>query len=194
MNTRNEKDYLRRKNRILESARSLILEKGFKNISLRQIAKKAGYSPASLYEYFESKQMLISELAIEVNKKLNDKLMQVNAENSREKLINLGFAYFDFALQNTEDFQLAFNSMESQRHSFSQKVPKKTAYGQVLSATKKYLEEKGGASDEETEIFAYGLWSLVHGAAMLQLGHLKNFELKEGSEMMIRKIIELYLS
>jgi len=47
------------KNKILQAAVDLIIEKGFEHASLREIAKNAGVSNPTIYNYFPSKEKLL---------------------------------------------------------------------------------------------------------------------------------------
>ena len=53
------------KQAILKTALTLINEKGLDKLSLREIARRIEYSPAGLYEYFESKGDILIALARE---------------------------------------------------------------------------------------------------------------------------------
>jgi AcrR family transcriptional regulator len=193
MNVRNEKDYLARKKQILLIARELILKNGLEKLSLRQVAKSAGYSPASLYEYFDNKEELINELAVYANRQLDKRMLNAGGNTPVEKLVNLGCAYVEFAVKDTEDFRLAFSHLQSQRSSFREDVPKNSSYGQVLLAVGEYLNNSGNLEKISVELFSYGLWALVHGAAELQIKHLKNFELNASYLEMIKQLILIYL-
>jgi AcrR family transcriptional regulator len=50
---------------ILDAARSLFVEEGYQNVSIRKIADRIGYSPAAIYSYFESKDEIFLALAEE---------------------------------------------------------------------------------------------------------------------------------
>lgn len=55
---------------IANAAASLFMEKGTSQTSMDDIAKAAGYSKATLYVYFESKEEIISVLVLDSMKKL----------------------------------------------------------------------------------------------------------------------------
>ena len=56
-----EKSY-RTKEKIVDAAMSLIAQKGYTATSMRQIAKKAGLTTGSIYNYFESKTHVLLEI------------------------------------------------------------------------------------------------------------------------------------
>lgn len=50
---------------ILDAAYELILEHGYNATSMRQIAQRAGLSPASIYNHFDSKEAIFREIIVE---------------------------------------------------------------------------------------------------------------------------------
>ena len=56
---KSKKDQAKTKVRIIEASVELIIEKGFKNASLREIAKTAGVSNPTIYNYFPNKEKLL---------------------------------------------------------------------------------------------------------------------------------------
>ena len=86
---------------ILAVTRNMIADKGYENVTLRAIAREADYSPAGLYEYFESKDDLIEALCEQVNEELVEALNQIPATHSiSEKLLEMSLAYVRFGLEN----------------------------------------------------------------------------------------------
>ena len=53
-----------KKDRILEVAKKIFLEKGYKETKITDIAKAAGISPATIYLYFNGKKDLFDSLQI----------------------------------------------------------------------------------------------------------------------------------
>ncbi len=51
--------------RILESVKTLIAQQGVVNIKVGDIAKHAGVSPSSIYQYFSDKETIIQALALD---------------------------------------------------------------------------------------------------------------------------------
>ncbi len=47
---------------ILKAAQDIFLEEGFEKFSMRRLARKVGYSPTTLYNYFKDKRDLIYSL------------------------------------------------------------------------------------------------------------------------------------
>jgi AcrR family transcriptional regulator len=159
---------------ILEAARVLVLKDGHERLGLRAIARKAGYSPASLYEHFEGKDAIVRALAAEANGALDRALLK-GAAGEREavaRLVAIGAAYVEFARTNREDFLLLFSRLPSKRKARTEPVPVGSAYRIVAEAAEDVL---GAARSGERDELAYAIWAASHGMAMLQSTHLSGF-------------------
>jgi AcrR family transcriptional regulator len=172
--------------RILVAARALVVEGGHAALSLRQVARDAGFSPAGLYEYFDGRQAILDALAREASISLHralDRAARVSAEqelSADEVLVAIGVAYVAWSKRHREDFQLLFSVLPSKRSSLDEAVPRPeegSPYRVLLDAV---LRAQGagvvrGRDAASAERVAYGLWAAVHGMAMLQSGHLAGF-------------------
>jgi AcrR family transcriptional regulator len=69
---------------LLETARSLLAEKGLGQLSLREIADRAQVNPALLHYYFGSKDELRSALQESSFKQLAERLASINSEGKPE--------------------------------------------------------------------------------------------------------------
>ena len=68
MNERQAQKRIRTTETILTAAKELIHENGFNRLSLRAVAARAGFSPASLYEYFTGKDDIIDGLCAQIDR------------------------------------------------------------------------------------------------------------------------------
>jgi len=80
---------------IMRAAGDLMFEKGIKETSLKDIAKKAGISAGTLYYYYSAKEDIIYDTADNNLKQIADGLLnwieRVNAETSREEILKTAF-------------------------------------------------------------------------------------------------------
>ncbi len=95
---------------ILEAAQQAFIEDGYEKASIRAIADRVEYSPATIYLYFKDKSEIffaVHELGFE---KLIHQLLDAveGIENPIEKLRQQGYAYMNFALENPEMYDLMF--------------------------------------------------------------------------------------
>lgn len=186
--------------RILAAARGLVLSKGHARLSLREVARKAGYSPASLYEHFDGKDAIVAALSAEASSALRLALSRASAtgRTAAERLVSVGAAYVAFARERPEDFLLLFRELPSGRRSLRQAVPETSTYGIVVEAAGRAVEERGrrGRDRQVAEELAYGVWAAAHGMAMLQLTHLKGFDanFEEADRRLLGALVSGYLA
>ncbi len=194
MPTPRQRRHANTKQAILQTALTLIAEKGMDNLSLREIARRVEYSPAGLYEYFDSKEEILLELA----RKGNDRLVAAlhNVPNNLppvERLVEICLVYVDFALRNKEYFTL-MNNRPTRRASLDEPVSPESPYLVFLQAVEngiageEILVREGYGSEEIT----YSLWSMIHGMAMLKLTHLRHFQ--ANFEMINRLTVEIFIA
>jgi AcrR family transcriptional regulator len=179
---------------ILLAAREAILEHGPERFSLRDVARRSGYSPAGLYEYFSGKDDLVAAVAAESMGQLHTALVRAGrGAPPPARLVELGLAYVRFARENPHHFMLIFARLPSQRSSLATPPSSESPYRVVLQTVQDGLDAghftaRAGFGVEE---MAYGLWVTVHGMAMLQQTHLRQFAADfVGHD---RRVLELYV-
>lgn len=97
--------------RIVEAARDIVSEQGLDALSMRAIAERAEYSPATLYLYFRDKDDLLREVVVEGFRRLGEATrvqMEAATGDVGEQYRALGRAYARFALENTAYFRVMF--------------------------------------------------------------------------------------
>src|SRR5690242_2082883 len=120
---------------ILQAARAAILEHGPARFSLRDVARRSGYSPAGLYEYFSGKQDLVRAVADESLAQLQSSLSRAAADlPPAQRLVALGLAYVRFAHNNPQHFMLIFTQLPSQRTTLQASPSGPSPYQLVLQA------------------------------------------------------------
>jgi len=192
--TPRERRRKKNKNSILDAATELIQSKGIENISLRDIAKHADYSPAGLYKYFDSKAVIIQAVLAGENHKLIECLQTVSSELSpTQRLVELSLLYIQYALDNSV-YLVLINSLSSGRKTKEQAVPTASPYVIFLKAVDAWGQHEGikFQPDYGLEEITYTLWSLIHGMATLRVRQLKDFE--ADFQSINRHSIELFLN
>lgn len=107
--TTRERRHQKTKEAILKAAMELIVEKGHNNLSLRQIANRIDYSPAGLYEYFDSKEDIIQSVCIESEGRFLSYLKRANTDLPLDEyLVELGLSYVQYAHENPQEFIFMF--------------------------------------------------------------------------------------
>lgn len=91
--------------KILQCAVELIIEKGFKNASLREIAKNAGVSNPTIYNYFPTKEKLLYayiEQKHELSALVLEEIEDFHTYTLREQLQTLIESELEFYLEDRE--------------------------------------------------------------------------------------------
>jgi len=97
---RKERDKLERREQILQAAHDLFLEKGFEQVSIRNIAEAIEYSPATIYLYFKDKNEIFHALHTQAFGKFNEYLQSLpQIADPMDRLMFMGKAYMEFSLK-----------------------------------------------------------------------------------------------
>ena len=173
----------RTKDAILNAARELIKQGGIDAVSMRKIAQEIDYSAAGLYEYFGSKDEIIGALCQIADQRLESYLKAVDpALPLDQRLVELGLAYVQFALNNREEFMLLFTysrtSQELQYQELRSETPGPGGAFLVLMNTIQEAMDAGfiPASPFDAFSVSYSAWAFVHGMAMLQVTSLQHLQ------------------
>ncbi|GIK56931.1 MAG: hypothetical protein BroJett015_25940 [Chloroflexota bacterium] len=109
--TPRERRHLRTREAVLEAARQIVSEQGADALSIRAIADRIDYSPAGLYEYFGSKEEIITAVCRQGHERLTQVMTAVDPTRpADEYLIAIGQAYIQFALDNPDYYRLMFTN------------------------------------------------------------------------------------
>src|SRR5680860_149798 len=106
-----EKEALR--TRIVEAARDIVSEAGLEALSMRALAERIEYSPATLYLYFRDKDELIREVVFEGFRRMGECMcaegegLGKDADAGQQHRAS-GRGYARFALENTAYFRVMF--------------------------------------------------------------------------------------
>jgi AcrR family transcriptional regulator len=94
---------------ILDAARDLFVDEGYRNVSIRKIAERIEYSPAAIYSYFASKDDIFFALAEEGFRRLDAKVRGVlGHDHPLEEVRACWWAYYEFSREQREFFELMF--------------------------------------------------------------------------------------
>lgn len=94
---------------ILDAARDLFVNEGYRHVSIRKIAERIEYSPAAIYSYFPAKDDIFYALAEEGFHRLDARVRSVlGNDNPLEELRACWWAYYEFSKEQREFFELMF--------------------------------------------------------------------------------------
>lgn len=107
---RREKQKLELRTRILEAAETLFLEHGYSGFSLRQVAEQIGYSPTTVYLYFENKEDLLFAVLLEGFEQFGELMQNAyqTSDDPLKKIMAMGRAYITFGVAHPAHYRLMF--------------------------------------------------------------------------------------
>jgi AcrR family transcriptional regulator len=142
---------------LVEVATQAIAEQGEVDLSLRDIARRAGVSPGAPYRHFADKDALLAAVATRGYDELRQRLLSATESVSDSVYEDLAVAYVTFALDHPGLFRLMFT------HPCSRSAPDTAAAAAAAAAV--FADVVGGR--EGAAALVTGGWALAHGLAML---------------------------
>ncbi|MGD0142342.1 MAG: TetR/AcrR family transcriptional regulator [Rhizomicrobium sp.] len=178
--------------KLIAATEALILERGVDGFSLREVARRAGVSPAAPAHHFGDTKGLLSEVARLGFKDFGDALEEADRRGGNDpakRLNEQGLAYVNFALKNPARFTLMFRHGKYDMTNKDLQVVADRSFRVLEDAIR---AAQGLAPGADMTPNAYGLmlatWSIVHGFAHLALGgELDNAAQSWGGQEMILK-------
>ncbi len=166
---RKERKKKEMRNIILETAMKLFLEKGFLNVSIRRIAEKIEYSPATIYLYYKDKNEILYDLhalGFEKLYSMQKKLLAI--KDPFERLYEHARVYISFAMKNPEYYDLMF-IMRGPAEKIKEKEHWETGLRafDFLRENVKECIDAGYLPAVNPDVAAFALWSFTHGMVSL---------------------------
>ena len=108
-----KKEKENRKNTILRAARRLFFDRGFKSVTVDNIAAKSEVSKGSIYLCFESKEEIYAQILISDNIALYERIKNFSAAEASASQLLMEFAriYVDYFLNDNELFRILMTFM-----------------------------------------------------------------------------------
>jgi AcrR family transcriptional regulator len=106
--TRRERERLIRKQEIIDASVKLFAGKGFNNTTLDDIAASSEFGKGTIYNYFNSKEEIYSEIVEDVSKNLKQIINHADkvAESASDFVKTYTSSLFYYCLSNKEAFKL----------------------------------------------------------------------------------------
>lgn len=95
-----------RKGIIIEAAEREFASRPFHKVNMRNIAKKAGISAASIYRYFPDQQSLFVEVFARGTKDIFQKLEDIASRSERGAIEEIADAFIDYFTRNDQYFRM----------------------------------------------------------------------------------------
>lgn len=154
---------------ILSAALKLFSDKGFENVTLRNIADEIEYSVGTIYLYFKDKNEIFYELhKMGFDEFFKRQLDVQNVKDPLERITEHGLAYIRFALDQPHYYDLMFISrVPAKLINETKDWSSGTRTYDLLKLNISQAKEAGYLKNVEVEVAAFSLWSFVHGISSL---------------------------
>ena len=166
-----EKQELRQQ--VLDAARELFVREGYENVSMRKIADKIEYSPATIYTYFQDKDEILDCLCEETFLKLHlEKLAAAHHIADSLQALKKGMeTYIRFGLDHPDHYVVTFILKAAPYEKTGTRETRKgkaaqQCFGDMRSIVRRCMEQ-GKIKNADLEETSQALWAGIHGLTAL---------------------------
>ena len=160
--------------RILNAARSLLLDgTSVDSLSLREVARRADFTPGALYRYFDDRDALLAALFRGAGLRMSEAFPPKPDEPNTDWMFAVGLAYLEFAREHPEDLMLLFQH-RARVATWKEYVVKAWPFSMIADGVAEGAREESISLPEGLDAagVAFAFWSLLHGMTELRRTHL----------------------
>jgi len=159
------------RNALIRATLELIPETGVRQLSLREVARRAGVSHGASYRHFQDKEALLAAVAEQGFNELASTLRaaaQSAAADPIAKLQAAGVAYVEFGMSHPQHLQVMFGGAiaDLDAHPALQ-LATETAHNELRVVVAEILRGSASHSGVNEEVVGAAAWSIVHGLTVL---------------------------
>lgn len=182
------------KTAILDTAWEIVGREGWPSLSIRKIAEAIEYSVPVIYDHFENKEAILHEFTLRGFRKLNEQLRDAKAEfaDPGRQLEALAFAYWRFAFDNKEYYQLMFG-VGLPTCETVQRVPEINTLTELIIAPMADLARQNPNKDVDVQLKFHTFWSMLHGLVSISMTGKGNSR-EEINMMVLTDFLQGFLS
>jgi AcrR family transcriptional regulator len=176
------------KNSLIQAGMEILAQEGVGALTLRKAATRAGVSHSAPYAHFTDKKDLIAAISTEGFRQLYVRIRivaEAHPNDLNNRLIEVAWAYVQFALENRALFKIMFSGILEEEVSYPEFV--KISHENFLQLVQLVHECQQARvfRPGPADMLALSVWSLMHGFVSLLLEKqisrsiLKSASLKE---------------
>ena len=160
---------------IIDAARELFVSKGVEAVTMREIAKRIGYSATSIYLHFADKESVLRAICDADFLALAGALKEIlNIEDPVKRMQALGYGYAQFALAYPNHYRLMFMTArepcDPNLSMVEQNNPEQDAYFQLKYVVNQVFMQNRFIDDfKDPELIAQTIWAGIHGVCALEI-------------------------
>jgi AcrR family transcriptional regulator len=160
---------------IIDAARELFVARGVEAVTMREIAKRIGYSATSIYLHFADKEAVLRAILdvdmLALATSLNTIL---EIEDPVERMQALGYGYAEFALSFPNHYRLMFMAeripCDPEKSSLQKNNAEQDAYFLLKTVVNDvYLAGRFKTELQDVDLIAQVIWAGVHGVCSLEI-------------------------
>jgi len=170
INQRRERQKLETRNGILDAARRVARDEGWGAVTIRRIAAMVEYTPPIVYEYFANKDAVLEELQRQGFEMLTEdmRIAAASDENIETRLLNMVDAYWAFAHNYPELYQLMHGGVSAQIP-LEKTLAGATEASNIAEATLAEWAAVKGVDNLDIDEVVSIIWGLQHGLVSVSL-------------------------
>ena len=168
---RKERDRAEMRKNIIDAAMEMFTHEGYENASIRKIADKIEYSPATIYLYYKDKDELLYDVQAECFSRLVHAFKTEAADKEPfTRLQQIGAAYTKFGLSNPEMYDLMFIMKSPMNNVDDDEVWQNAddAFGYLAQCVKECMEQ-GILRFDDVWLGTLSIWAMAHGLISLNI-------------------------
>jgi AcrR family transcriptional regulator len=157
--------------KILAEAMQMVCEQGAASLTIRNLARRLGLAPATIYSHFRSKEELLGQIALHGFDQLAAATREATKlEDVRQAMAEGGRRYLEFALAHPTLYKLMFDEFDvgPYRDDPAVFVPGRALFDQYRDLYARAVAA-GSIRRIDPEVQTLISWSAIHGFAMLAL-------------------------
>ena len=172
---------------ILRKCFDLFAEKGYANVTTRQLSKELGISTGAMYHYFPSKQALFEQLVEEVSLQEFQLFKMATPEGTLSERIQ---ALETLLIENEEHFikQAAIWVDFYQHHEVSE-INENPIFQQIDQRSQEEISEFLNLTDPKLARF---IWTLINGILIEQLEDDDSFSFQEQIHLLTQMLMAYF--
>jgi AcrR family transcriptional regulator len=160
---------------IIDAARELFVARGVEAVTMREIAKRIGYSATSIYLHFADKEALLRAICDTDFLALASSLKStLQIADPVERMLAFGKGYATFALTHPNHYRLMFMTPHlpctPEVSSLQQNNAEQDAYFQLKTVVNEvFIAGRFKSEFTDAELIAQTIWAGMHGVCSLEI-------------------------
>lgn len=159
------------RNALLREGRAVLEERGATELSLREVARRAGVSEAAPFKHFNGKESLLAAIATQGFEELARQRQEIAAGglSTHETARQMMHSYVQYALRNKGVFNLMVGPRIVDQAQYPDLLERGAVSFNYFSNQIVALARESGWPEASRELVAHAAWALEHGLATLIL-------------------------